>query len=994
MITYSVIRDIKYYTGSSRKPDTRLGYYADACGEPPGVWWSPGNFQGVDGSAVEPVALERLASYRDTKTGRTLPGQRAADARAGTDFTFSAPKAFSALWAVSDDADRARLENLFMDSVRASLSAIHGQGLIEARRGKGGAHREPVAAPVAAIFLHHTSREYDPQSHAHALMMNTALRSDGTIGAINCEEILKNRQLLDALFTRDLAHRLEKLGVRVEASPEHGFKIVGQPENLIETWSKRRKVIVEKAHEIGIETKENAKLSQVITKKTRKAKSNLQTIANLETVWEIEWVTNRNNSAWADLNKKSILRSEAENENGEKKAMVNALNELSKNKSWWTDKQLMVAVIRHGIGLTNGGHERLMMHHLINSGELVRSVVDDKILITSKAILAKEKRIIEIVKKRRREKRFFSDDAGKAALSDPNLSGEQRNAILAALGGDGIVAIMGGAGVGKTVAASGIKRACAVDGKDLILASPEWRAAGVLAAELESEGKYSVDRIIIQIKSGKLALHNNSVVLIDEAGKMHRDQAYELFELTKNTGAKIILVGDTRQMSAVRAGDPLDLVAKANPAAEIRAIRRQKIDWMREASMNAQAGAMDKMLAAYGEHGKIAIADKKADCVREVAAAWKKADGDAVALAATNSDVTAINAAIRGVARETGKITGPDIEMSTIPRGKEAKPVMLKIATGDRLICGSALDIGGQTIENGTIFAKVEISQNQIKLTADDGRLFETTLEQLSRSGARGKPPSIQHAYCLTDMSSQGSTWTRTLWMPTAESRRAAYVAATRHREDLQIFIAREAVKGFPDAEMKIGRAGLIEAEARDLRSRDEIVAHLAKALARADEPRNALDAMGISMDGIAPEPGIGNERSTIPVGSQIIYKSALEIRNGRTQQEINENPSSDQNHQSWHKIKNSIDGGSQINKNNIMANMKNDRMKIHFNAQFLRLLDHVRYRIERGDYRNEDMEKFVAKTLNMFKNDKEICDKALKIKELYAQSMRQKLRH
>ena len=124
MITYSVIRDIKYYTDSSRKPDTRLGYYADACGEPPGVWWSPGNFQGVDGSAVEPVALERLASYRDTKTGRTLPGQRAADARAGTDFTFSAPKAFSALWAMSDERNRAKLEKMFLDSVRASLTQL------------------------------------------------------------------------------------------------------------------------------------------------------------------------------------------------------------------------------------------------------------------------------------------------------------------------------------------------------------------------------------------------------------------------------------------------------------------------------------------------------------------------------------------------------------------------------------------------------------------------------------------------------------------------------------------------------------------------------------------------------------------------------------------------------------------------------------------------------------------------------------------------------
>ena len=281
-----------------------------------------------------PIALERLASYRDTRTGKTLPGQRAADARAGTDFTFSAPKAFSALWAVSDAGDRAKLEKLFMDSVRTSLDTIQRNGLIKARREKGGARREPVAAPVAAIFLHHTSREGDPQIHAHALLMNAALRSDGTMGAINCEGILRDRQLLDALFTRDLAHRLEKMGVRVEASPEHGFKIADQPENLIQTWSKRRKMIVEKAHELGVETHENAKLSEAITKKTRKAKSDLQTVANSEAFLELEWVVNRNNSSWTYINKNPILRSQTKNENGEKESMINSLTSLSTNKSW------------------------------------------------------------------------------------------------------------------------------------------------------------------------------------------------------------------------------------------------------------------------------------------------------------------------------------------------------------------------------------------------------------------------------------------------------------------------------------------------------------------------------------------------------------------------------------------------------------------------------------------------------------------------------------
>ena len=90
--------------------------------------------------------------------------------------------------------------------------------------------------------------------------------------------------------------------------------------------------------------------------------------------------------------------------------------------------------------------------------------------------------------------------------------------------------------------------------------------------------------------------------------------------------------------------------------------------------------------------------------------------------------------------------------------------------------------------------------------------------------------------------------------MPTAETSRAAYVAVTRHRDDLQIFVAREAVKDFSDSEMGIGRRdGLIEHEKEDKRSADQIIQQLGRSLGRQDEPRNALDVLGIKPNNVQP---------------------------------------------------------------------------------------------------------------------------------------------
>jgi conjugative relaxase-like TrwC/TraI family protein len=510
MISYRHIASVTYYLDSSRKPDAQMGYYADAMGEPPGRWWSPANWQAEDGAVVDPLALERLASYRDTQTGRTLPGQRAADARVATDYSFSTPKAVSALWAVSDEEGRAKIEALVEDTVRSTLEGIHERGLIEARRGKGGKQREAVAAPVAAIFMHRTTREGDPQLHAHVVMMNVAMRADGTVGAVNNEKLLDVRKALDAVYTNGLARRLEGLGVKVEPSPEHGFKIVGQPDDLIDLWSKRRQQIVAAAAERGIETKDDARQAQTIALQTRQKKADVMSLDQLEERWLSEkWGHDRDlmiemtqdsmprekfDPEWHRLDREPVERTAEQEIAGQVRAMTTALKEMSEGRSWWRRDQLAEMVIRHGTGITSSAGEGRMIDMMIERGDLIQVERDGKRLMTSKAILEAEKAIVGITKERRSEKAFFSMKAYEAAMADSRLSDEQEAALQAMLIGGGIVATQGGAGVGKTTASAGIKRACEADNKRLILASPEWRAAGVLAKELENQEKYSALR--------------------------------------------------------------------------------------------------------------------------------------------------------------------------------------------------------------------------------------------------------------------------------------------------------------------------------------------------------------------------------------------------------------------------------------------------------------------------------------------------------------------
>jgi conjugative relaxase-like TrwC/TraI family protein len=178
--------------------DAALRYYAHLGqddyylrdGEPPGRWAGEGAARLSLAGPVTKSEFEAALKGIDPKTGARLAalGGRMQQHAAGWDITFSAPKSVSVLWALTEAHDRLAIESAHRTAVAPATRQLE-HTAAWARRGKGGAVREPTAGLLMATFDPHTSRELDPQLHGHVFVFNLAPRKDGTWGAIVSREL-------------------------------------------------------------------------------------------------------------------------------------------------------------------------------------------------------------------------------------------------------------------------------------------------------------------------------------------------------------------------------------------------------------------------------------------------------------------------------------------------------------------------------------------------------------------------------------------------------------------------------------------------------------------------------------------------------------------------------------------------------------------------------------------------------------------------------------
>jgi AAA domain/Nuclease-related domain len=120
-------------------------------------------------------------------------------------------------------------------------------------------------------------------------------------------------------------------------------------------------------------------------------------------------------------------------------------------------------------------------------------------------------------------------------------------------GGHGVAVVVGRAGTGKTFALGIARHAWQLDGYRLLAAAP----TGIATMSLQGEGFEDVatcDRLLGELDRGREQLDARTVLVVDEAGMLGSRKLGRLLEHAHYAQAKVVLVGDDRQLAAIDAG--------------------------------------------------------------------------------------------------------------------------------------------------------------------------------------------------------------------------------------------------------------------------------------------------------------------------------------------------------------------------------------------------------------------------------------------------------
>jgi conjugative relaxase-like TrwC/TraI family protein len=819
MLTISAASSIEYWVECTANERGHMQYYLDSTGEPPGTWYSPSNWLAADGATVAPADLRQVAAGFDPAGGRRLVQSNVKKRRAAYDLTFSAPKSVSTLWAVGNNKQRALIEAAHAAAVRAALDKIGALQLIETRRGKAGVIKEATDDLLAAIYDHHSTRAGDPQIHTHVLLMNLCMRSDGTTGSIDNSKLMPLLKSIGAFYRSSLAQNLIEEGFTIEQR-DYDFKIAGVPETLIETWSKRRKAIEGAAAQAGLTTGEDRQYAEMLNKKTRTSKSKLPTRAEMEENWRSELSDLQFGLTGDQIWRDALIRPEAEAieqptpDQQAASCVAAAIAELIETESVIEYRMILERALVKSQGRCLPDLIWPAVEAAETDGLIVRLNPNDEAappVFSTPEIIAAEKSIVEIAQRRKDERLFVSPHVVDRAIRATNrgdfkLSAEQEAAVKHALGRDAVACVWGSAGTGKSSVFAAIHDAAADSGADIHLLAPSWKATTGAAKELSrmrKEQARAMAGFLAKFESGKIKLSRQSLILVDEAGMISTKDMHRLLKAADAAGAKIVLAGDDQQLSAVQAGSPLSLLTTKIGAARIHKIIRQKEPWMAEASMFFASGKTDKIKEAvteYADRGHFTMWEDREAAMTALAEAWLESvkAGDQIGvIAARNDDVAALNERIRARAVEAGLIKGAAIEVEAVGRGKIAKAAPLTIQAGDRLLLGEGLRLAGRDVANNSVLVVLAVDLGppaRLTVRLEDGTVISIRPAELT--GPRGRAVRLQHGFAGTIHSSQGATYDRTLiYDATNMKSRAAYVAMTRHRQDVRVFVNGEAIK-------------------------------------------------------------------------------------------------------------------------------------------------------------------------------------------------------
>jgi len=798
MLTIGKLRDPNYYL--AQVADGLEEYYTNAK-EAPGVWIGRSAERLGLAGEVDGAVLHRVLDHRDPETGTRLTRAQGAPKVPGFDATFCAPKSVSLLFALGSPEVSNEVRNAHDAAVGAAVRALEGFAA-RSRRGKGGAERMVAEGFVAAAFRHRTSRAGDPHLHTHVLVPNLVFSpQDGRWSALDARPLYGWAKPVGYLYEVKLREELtRRLGV--EWTPVHRgiADIQGIPKKTLRAFSRRRAEIEAHMAERGETT---ARAAQVATYATRKPKDRSVEAEGLLPGWrERARSLGLDDEALADLVGRvspSLVPEAGMTAAEELFAALAAPEGLTAEVSTFGRKEVLqaicdrlpagadigqvVALAREFVGTDHvvsiGVPDRLWTNDILR--ELDGTVVPahrDLLRWTTPDMLATENRLIDGALSRADDGVGIagSDDVTAALAARPTLSAEQRAMIERLCGsGAGVEAVVGVAGSGKTFALAAARDAWEAAGYRVRGAALSARAA----AELQDGSglpSTTLARLLADLDrpdAGGLAPH--SVLVVDEAAMIGTRQLARLLDHARIDGAKVVLVGDHRQLPEIAAGGAFAGLAVGLDAVELTENRRQREGWERDALAELRHGNPDVALAAYQAHDRLHQADT-ADEIRErlVDDWWasRQAGGRHLMVAARHRDVDDLNR------RARQRLSAAGVLNDEVAIGERS------FAVGDEIL--ATRNDYRIMIFNGTRATITRIDEEGRRIEAvDDGHRWLVIPFAYAEAG------HLTWAYATTLHKAQGATLDRTfLLADDTLHRERSYSGMSRGTEANDLYVA------------------------------------------------------------------------------------------------------------------------------------------------------------------------------------------------------------
>jgi ATP-dependent exoDNAse (exonuclease V) alpha subunit len=95
------------------------------------------------------------------------------------------------------------------------------------------------------------------------------------------------------------------------------------------------------------------------------------------------------------------------------------------------------------------------------------------------------------------------------------------------------------------------------------------------------------------------------VLVVDEAGMVGSRKLAWLLDHAQLAGAKVVLVGDDKQLASIEAGGGFRGLRLRLGASTLTENRRQAEPWERQAVEQLREGNIDQALDAYREHARL-----------------------------------------------------------------------------------------------------------------------------------------------------------------------------------------------------------------------------------------------------------------------------------------------------------------------------------------------------------------------------------------------------